>query len=57
MCSEVQSIAEHTICSAIEINNLGRKIWCTRDKRRVYTRFPNSGDENQNQEYPVIASK
>jgi len=54
MCSEVQSIAQHTICSALEINNLEIKIRCTRDNIG-YT--PDSGDEDLNRKCPVITRK
>jgi len=57
MCSEVQSIAEHTIFSAIEINNLGIEIRCAREKRRVNTGFSSSRDENLNKKHPVITKK
>jgi len=54
MCSEVQSITEHTIFSAIEINNFETDILCTRDKRRVKTGFASSRDRNLNKEHFVI---
>jgi len=57
MCSEVQSITEYTIGSPIEINELGLKIWCTRAKRRVYTEFASSRDEDLNKTHPVITKK